>query len=248
MAYADLDIFNVNSIGSLVGDPDANAKLHSSLSSPLTGEGSYCREFNLSSGTNARFMATVKTTYDGGSLVEIPDTKAISVRAWVRGSNIGASNNGVFIGAKMDPVNSFAGSANDAPYGYFLGIGDSNLSGTGDFLKLALYRRRTGDNSGNTSINITPTAGLFVDNEWYKIRMDVVPIGPVEDRIDVYTGTGATGSETWTLEHQQTAVNTDPYYIPWAQSGAGRVGFVGHCNGTTISHYIDRFQVFLTDV
>ena len=265
MAYSDLDLYSVNDANGgaggarLLGGADANARTHASLTNPLAGEGTYCREFTYDTGSDQNRYA-VKAAYDGGSLVEIPDTKAVSVRAWVRLNTNNINSNCVGVGVKMDLSQSFGApglgltSYNQPPYGYLLHIGNINTSNNGyDSINLYLYNRKVGASVGQkfvkmtTDANVSTIPTISVDT-WYKIRMDVVPVGPVEDRIDVYTGTGATGSETWTLHHQETVVNSDAHYIPWGEVGGGEVGFFGLCGNNTYAAYLDRFQVFLTNV
>lgn len=254
MAYSDLNIATATG-GNLLGGADGNARTHASLTNPLTGEGSYCREFVRDVGADQN-RCTVDAAYDGGSLVEIPDTKAISVRAWVRLSSSATNSLCSGVGAKMDLSETLTGSYNQAPYGYMVHIGSfSSGAPSGGFntINLTMYNRKTGASVGDRYVNLSTGASIsniptISADTWYKIRMDVVPVGPVEDRIDVYTGTGATGSETWTLHHEETVLNSSNYYIPWGEVGGGEVGFFGLSGLSSQSSFIDRFQVFLTDV
>jgi hypothetical protein len=255
MAYADFD----NSIVSPVtyaGGADGVARLHTALSSPLTGEGNYCREFRSNTTTGVfgpegriRGLWTVKSTFDGGSLFEIDNTKAISVRAWVRVANNVTEMNACGVGARIDLADTSA-----TPYvqgkGYFFHIGSYNSQGgTTNVLRFTYGKNTAAAVVTSDNFNVSPLAvGTVVANTWYKLRMDVIPLLSTQDTVRLYTGTGATGSETWTLHHEQVILSSDPDYIAPGAPGEGRVGFCIGVRDTTNPVWIDRFQAFVTDV
>ena len=227
--------------GVINGGPSGSALLHSGLTSPLAGEGSYCREFSLTSGTNTKTTISLSSSADGGAYYEIPNTKSISLRAWVRATSVFSSNCAIGITAKLEPnATDTTNRTTSVPRGYSLVLGD-----TADLGPLAFLRLFCDSKFGTISIDTTPIA--VSQNAWIKIRMDVIPDG-TQDIIKIYSGTGATGSEVWTLEYTKVVFNTDNFYIPWGETGAGQVGFFTVLPNTSYDTYIDRFQVFLEDV
>lgn len=237
MTQADFD-FRKDGGGSWAGGDGGAAVLHEPLSSPLEEEGLFGRTFKNSSG-GSRTIASIKETVDGGAFFEIPSTQKVSVRAWIRATTVVSSNDAVGICVKLDPDNS--GTSNSAiPKGYSLYIGDVTESAKGTNLRLTMDRKTA---AHSTVAGLTPV----VANTWYKIRMDVEAVSPTEDRIKVFTGVGETGSEIWTLHHTETVLSSDNHYVPWAESGAGKVGFFALHNNTTHQSYIDRFQVFIEE-
>lgn len=232
MPQADWDFTNTGATPT--GGADGSARLHLSLAGPLIGEGAYCREYDF--GASGKVLANIDPAVAGGLFDQIPVTKAISLRAYVR---ITGTLMGCYIGAKTGVMGA-AGS--QSPSGYFLGIGREDEHALNSNLNLTM---RDDSALNPAAVSSIATLGL---NSWFKIRMDVIPIGPAEDRIDVYTGTGPTGSEVWTLEHQEPVLNSDPHYVPWGSATSGRVGFWMNNGATTQLSYIDRWQCFLEDV
>jgi hypothetical protein len=201
----------------------------------LAGEGLYAREFSWSTNSGST-LATITASVQDGLFDEITDGYAYSVRAWAR---YGTSNpSSVGIGIKVGTV--VAGSTGS---GYWLIVGQTNDISSNN-LALVL-KDETGANVTTIEDIVTVSA-----ETWTKIRMDVTPL-PNQDTIEVYTGTGATGSETWTLEHTEDVLTTDGHFTPWADASSGKIGFtsinrVGGA-GPNLS-WIDRFQVFLDSV
>jgi len=237
MAQIDYD-FNSNGTGVILGGNDGTARLNSSLSNPLVGEGSYCRAFHHNAGSNIAMSATLKSSVSGGKFFEIPHTKSISVRAWIRHSDVSAASRAVGIGAK---IHAGAPDTNiNAPNGYSVFIGDVAQGSSSSNLKFV-----ADNGSGLVQVNIgTPVT----DNTWHKVRLDVIPVGTAQDLINVYTGTGTTGSEVWTLRYTRDILNSDPYYIPWAETGNGKVGYWTVHTSSSIHFHIDRFQAFVEDI
>jgi len=238
MAQADFD-FESGGLagGAWVGGDDGTARLHAGLSSPLTGEGDYCRDFSTVNTTLYITKASIKASVSAGLFDEIPSTQAISVRAWIRAEGY---TNGISIGiiAKLHPTSN--GNGRENPVGYNLFVGGAADTANNSNLKLHLRK----DNSTYKNVYLN----ALTINTWYKIRLDVIPVGSSQDIVKVYTGVGATGSETWTLEHTEVILNTDPHYVPWAQSGGGKIGFTARNEASTDSVYIDRFQAFVETV
>ena len=257
MSYSDFDN-SIVSAGSVTysGGADGVARLHTALSSPLTGEGDYCREFRSNTTTvvfgadgQIRGLWTVKPTYDGGSLFEIDNTKAISVRAWVRAANNVTDMIACGVGARIDLTDTNALQYAQGK-GYFFHIGRYNSQGgTANVLRFTYGKNESATVVTSDNFNVSPlAAGTVVADTWYKLKMDVIPLLSTQDTVRLYTGTGATGSETWTLHHEQAILSSDPDYIAPGASGEGRVGFCIGVRDTTNSVWIDRFQALVTDV
>jgi len=237
MAQADFD-FASNGTGSITGGLDGQAVPNAALSDPLSGEGTYCRAFIPVDTNNIAMSATIKSSVNAGEFFEIPSTKSISVRAWLRHTDISTTTYAIGIGAKI-----YAGAPDadaNAPNGYSVLIGDANQTSGGTTLKFIA-------DNGAATFNSTVAFTVF-DDTWHKVRLDVIPVGTSEDIVNVYTGTGTTGSEVWTLRYTKNILNSDLFYIPWAQTGNGKVGFWTVHDGSAQSMAIDRFQVFLEDV
>ena len=102
MAQADFDFNAKFDTGAILGGNDGTARLHSSLSNPLVGEGAYCREFKNTTTGDIIAIATLKASVGGGQFVEIPSTKSISVRAWIRHTDVSVPQvYAIGIGAKL---------------------------------------------------------------------------------------------------------------------------------------------------
>ena len=238
MAQADFDFVTGGLGGSMGGGPDGAAMVHAALSSPLTGEGVYCRRFSPINSTLYSVNASIKASVAGGLFDAIPVTKSISLRAWLRSENY-LTGTAIGIVAKMHPDAN--ANARENAVGYTLGFG--SWSDTLNNNSLKLHMRSTNSVYKNVYLKTLST------NTWYKVRLDVIPTGSSFDTINVYTGTGATGSEIWTLEHTEIVLNSAPHYVPWAQSGGGKVGWNYRSEGSSAgSVYIDRFEAYLEDV
>ena len=221
----------------LVGGVEGTGALHSLLASPLTTEGTYCRSFVNSTSGIVAAAARVKAASFAGALVGVPNTKSISVRAWLRavdGGTVGVSCKA----STAAPGLSTTGCATGFGPGYHLvrcQLGDNGLNG--------LYCACVGT-AGNTSDTIIGTVGSV----WTKVRMDVIPINGNEgDKIMIYTGTGATGSETWTLLLTRTVLSGQAGYIAWNHATNKHTGFGYVSGGSAEFAYIDRFQALLVN-
>lgn len=241
---------------SFVGGDNGQPVLHSGLASPLTTEGLYGRAFrSASTGVDPAnqvpyLVATADAAYDGGSIYQIPNTKAVSVRAYVRveTSTISYGAIGILIKAGL-----YAPSPLRNPGGYMMFIGYDVACGTSANLRFMIRKSVTADtlNLHQFYANLSQPVTL---NGWMKIRIDAFAIGDAGDVIRCYVGSGETGSEIWTLLYEYFLPSTSPMYIPWSESGRGKVGwFVRTAIASTNSdylknYYIDRFQVFTENI
>lgn len=237
MAQSDWD-FNATGAGTLRGGNQGTARLNSSLSSPLTGHGDYCREYGHPATGAVAMSATLKSSVNSGQFFEIPSTQSISVRASLRHTNVGAGSYSIGIVGK-----AFAGAPGslEAPRGYSVMIGDTAQTGASSDIRFLA-------DAGGTVL--VETIGVTATNDtWFRVRLDIVPISTSEDVIRVYTGTGAPDSETWNLEYTKNILSSDAYYIPWSDTGNGKVGYwtVLASTGAQIMH-IDSFRAFTETV
>jgi hypothetical protein len=215
MAFSDYIVGTMRdtSGNSWVGGDDGTEQLHSSLSNPLTLHGTYCRLFQYD-GTNTQDCKK-QYTLDGAqhpNLRDIPDTRAVSVRMWVR--RVGVANGcSVGIGVKTSEVVS-----NQFPRGYLVTVGEgSNFTATNE----NALNFRSVDGLGGASYN---SGDLIVvpEDTWIQIRLDVTPVlnGAIVDRdlVEVYTNTNE-ATPSWTLQHSITFIDgVDAGFRPWANT------------------------------
>lgn len=250
MAYSDWEIevdgtgfFNN---GTLTNGEDGGPRQHSSLSDPLTGSGDFCREYTRdTSNVNAvRAIYTISSSVSGGLFTEVPNTKAISIRANLRMSNTAAgTGDNIGIVAKANPPLNSNSTRSSVGYSLYLGQSDSGF--TGDRLNFVAY---DGTNTLNVQSANFDSSFTVSDNTWYRVRMDVTPVGTLQDRIEIYTGSAPEGG-SWELVHTEIILNTDSYFIPWAEAGAGKVGYAASIRGfSSVFNYIDNFEAYVVDV
>ena len=237
MAQSD---FNFVGSTNFIGGVEGTSALHALQSNPLTQEGIYCRSFSTTS-DSAGVAARVKSTSFGGALVAIPNTKSVSVRAWLRSTTWSS----VGISCKADTT-SPTFNANSYGFGYHLVSSRSKVYNT-TTTSLSLVCHGL---VANTS-DIVATSS---DAVWTKVRMDVIPINGNEgDKIMIYTGTGNTGSEVWTLLFAKTVINNQAGYVPWNHATYKHTGFgagLAYGGGSATDEsvvYIDRFQALLVN-
>ena len=231
MAQSDFDF-----TGSLTGSISGSALMHNTLTNPLSGEGAYCREFNLPIANGYGAMsARCNSSVAGGVLVGVPNNKTISLRAWVRS----VTYNSIALSCKSILAVTNSGDMAGLP-GYHLVFG--GYGGTPGTVNLVLACTTMG--AGYSADRLFEIS-TFATNTWIKLRMDVEAINDdnLGDRIKVYTGTGATGSEIWTLLSTQDILpGNNTGYISWNHETYKLNGFSVTNIGYNTSLYIDRFQ------
>ena len=207
------------------GDAQGIAIFHNSLSNPLTNEehgvGTYCRRFSYYN----------HLTYDPGfalytknsNFVNVPDTKAISIRAWLRMDQAGSRNGHHGIVAK----------ANDswAPTAYYFRIQSNNL-GYLDGTQFSL------------------PSGVSYEHNWHHMRLDVIPIkhnGVVI--MDHLKGFIEVDGE-WQLMAEKYIESTDSNFISWTGTKLNgvRTWYDGYNDAGTNHLYVDKIEMYLEDV
>ena len=204
------------------------AVFHDTMANPLTVGGEYCRTFHTNSGnsTDNGFFARSNQA----SVTNIPDTKAISVRCWVR-HTAWSNDNMAYISAKYNRTDWLCYHSG---CGYHFGIKQ------GDF-----YLYTNGQNTLHT-VDADPILGHSTLDRWVHLRMDVIPIKHngvvIMDNIKCYTEV----DEQWVLVKELYIESTDSNFVPW--SGDRFVGF-GHFNWNHWQHsWFDKFEVFTETV
>lgn len=217
---------------------------HSTLSSPLSGEGTYCRNWQNSSATTFYFSAVPDTA----NFKTLPSTKAASIRCWLRCSSALPIRFGLFAKAHYAFVY-------DRGYNFFVnsnGYFGLNFGQANDYDNLKKYPSSLG-------------VGLF--DRWIHMRMDVIPVKNssnivVADRIKCFATTEALGSENWQLIADTFAEVTVPTgkispFIAWGSATNPYYGFgthsIGQADTTTLTtnynnklnFYADHFKMLV---
>jgi hypothetical protein len=251
----DVDVGQTNGV-SFEGGNDGTDEQNANLASPLVLQGTDCRKFWAT--TNGLY--SVRYNLNAGSFPDfsgIPDTKAISVRAWVRKvPQISGRHNAVVIHAKGSTLDG-----NGRVNGYSLAYGKDAQDGMLELASgaaydgLSLILKGTNDNGAYfRAINIT----TLPVNTWHQIRLDVIPTknGVTVDRdtVRVYVNTGTEASPVWSLVYEKVFLLVDAYASPWGNATFTRVGFAAFTDGDTATPanrtgiYIDRWECLLKTI
>ena len=246
MAFADWVLLNYGPTASFVGGTDGQQVANAALGSPLTLQGSDCRQW-LNYGPGGTSTAAQIWHVDTALYPEfdaIPDTKAIRVEAWVRwnGQTGSGANQEVMVRCKTGGATTISQGQRN---GYSFGIRAVNPT-------YAFLTWRGGNIAGG-AVEVNTGTQLAI-NTWLQIRMEVIPTlnGAVVDRdtIRCYINTGTEASPVWTLEYERVQLDTETaVWIPWGHATYGRVGFgiytITGPVGQSVSVYIDSFDAKL---
>ena len=249
---------------------------HASLTNPITGSVA-ARQYQQWKTTAPMITLQHETAagcfagygLDGGVYYNPKSTKAISLRMWVRATNLNHANHDGSHAALIAKASSPWGHKMDHIKGYALKFGTfNNGADTGDAPSFRLSLRNsdrwtdgetTGgfsdiavtNNAGGTPANITTPA---IDT-WYCMRLDIVPYGNIYDQIKAYVSTGTTWYQ---LGKTQTIRSESKNYRHWFDNPIVPTGHnvnngiyngyyvaMSSSTGTTIttSYYIDRFEL-----
>lgn len=247
MAQTD---FFFNTESSQLETPDAGQPvLHSSLSNPLTDEGVYCRYWEL---VRAATLADTKGVFAKSTQTKL-ETKlqakpsAYSIRTLLRiPSDADFSRTAAGLRIKSDNTRRAGSNSNAYTGGYKLFVHDGQLY-TG---------LETAGGNDMQYIASDPLGVTILPDTWYRIRMDITPQRQagniVTDNIKYYTGTGATGRETWTLVAERNFSGAN--LIAWQSVTYKDNGFFlidthsGHISlvPPKVAAYFDSFQVLVS--
>lgn len=236
MAQADFD-FTTDSILP-VGGPQGAAVLHSSLPAPvLVGEGLWCRRFQAASNGETFVRAVVnKPEYVG-----VPNTKAVSLRAWLRAGGSRTDSIVGLVGRTIRSSTAHSGASNDAVWGgYSLVVRNTGFSS----VNVRIVAR---NNVGSGQTQVSENNSL-AGTGWRRFRFDIIPLLDGNDVLRSYIMTsGSTGSEEWELLHDVTIPAGHPHYSPPAPDTG--YGFFACCwSANNEISAIDRFQMFTEGV
>lgn len=225
-------------------------EVHESLSSPLPvdPDGYFARSFELPTNSTSGIVTTTRHLLNDGYYIGLDNTTAISLRAWVRVGGIVANGQSqIVLFSHMDePWKSFD---KDAFVAYGLKFGTIENDGYASLgLRIA---SRDVDGYVVPGYEDVVCTGTYHPDVWYRIRLDVIPIGAAEDRLNAYVGSGLTDAETWTPVGDLTIPSGSDAYRE--KLWKNRIGFyvATQNEGTSpdsTKYYIDRFQVRTRDV
>lgn len=236
---------------------NGTAVLHSNLSNPLTGAlaGDYCRGFNADPliGSQESFVFSVNSSYQNGALVGIQNNKSISLRIAARLHYGWVPEMRMFCKATSSVASGDPTWVSPNFPSYSLMLKQTNL-----ILNTGVYQ---GDQV------VTTILQNLNYNTWHRLRMDVIPYTiqkkingvfttiPYKDRINIYTGSGEVGNETWSLINTTDISVTASNYVPWGNytwnnySITSSVGFGAiSWGGGNDRIYVDRFEVLTGSV
>jgi len=245
MAQSDF-FFNAAGLNSLTNS-SGHPVVHESLSNPLTDEGVYCRYWEtdptpLSSSTKGVFARSLDTRFEQKSRGR---PVKFSTRALVRvPSAADFSRTAAGIRIKTDNTRTVGRFTNTSTGGYKMFLHNGSI-----------YASMETDGGVEQLYTISDDLGVPVSQDmWYRIRMDIAPLrvggNVVTDKIEYYTGTGATGREKWTLVN--TLEFTASRLIAWGSSTYKNNGFFladthsGSTTEATVAAYFDSFQVLVS--
>jgi len=255
MSFYDFDFYTSGNVP-YEGYDYGVATPHSSLSNPIFYLGEHCRQFKpiSSSNTTANLQFLLNSSGLGAPLHGISNTKAISLRCWVRSATVAfstshGSSHGICAKATV------ATGAGEAFAGYRLRLGNiiGGASGVGrSSLRALRLSALTSAGAFGTFTTDVQCSGTYNPNTWYMIRLDVIPIGGVVgDRLTAYTSPdgGGSWSQVGTLDVRDESTG----YRPWGDT-SNRFGVYGAqssitSSGTYVNNgYIDGFHVRTYDL
>ena len=217
--------FNVNEGYGNATPPEGTSILHSSLADPIPVSGSSedrCRRWQFwanGNGNTGCFIRTKKTEF-----VNVEDTKAISVRAWVRSQNDGNRNayTGIQIKATSDSWGPTSYNFDLRPsHNYFELYGTVLSSSTGLTVQL---------------------------NKWYHIRLDVIPIKHNNTIIMDYIKAFVEINSEWILVGEKYIEVIDSNFISWTGIRYNGVRYYYNSYYTTSYFYVDKIKMYLEEV
>lgn len=208
LTQTDYDQFD-HGVQTVPGGPSGAQLVNSSLTNPLTGDGTLARLFRRASGSHSSRCpkASVQSGfYVNPSADYMWDLQlAVRVRTMARGGGNAPNNSNVGLIFKADPTLARS-SVGAPPPGYSLYV-HANRS-----LNVAI---------GSEFSDIFGTGFSVPDDEWIRIRMTVTPQPSGNDVMRFYTS--PPNSTAWTRRGSTfNLAPTDARFRPW---GAGRIGF-----------------------
>lgn len=239
MAFSDFDTYSNTNWNSYSSTPNTGSSeiYNGTLTSPTGSAGLVARKYAISIPnrgtvlTDAYVENTLNSSAASGLFFPTPSTRAISVNAWMRATPGGFSsflNNSNFFTSGLMCKGYRTSTLETA--GYRLAF--SNRSGFG----LYLYERSPRNNDISSFI----CDGTYNPNQWYRIRMDVLPRSE-KDQIFAYVHNGTSWDEVGFLERRRLDVG----YAVWDNTSY-RTGFYTHVatysQAGSLTMYLDKFE------
>lgn len=245
VAYSQYNTYCQLSDGTALADGEA--ALNSSLSSPLSGSGLYCRRYphnstagaGVNSGTESKTL--IKSSVKYGWFYDTPADINLSLRARVR--------IGIVSGSLSSSTNAYMGVCALAPEpagGLYSGGYELVLQATSGVVRLVL---RTGNPlplSGATNItqpganNTVVCTGAYALNAWYHIRLDVLAASATERQLVAYTSSD--NGTNWQEVGSCSVADSDP---AWRITGrAGYTSLLAQTGPIFTSHFIEDFAAY----
>lgn len=215
------------------GSPPAAgvARLNTSvLPGSLTTTGDYCREYlvppvgisGIGVNNTGVVAANLNSTVESGRYVNPLGNRSYSFRSWVRlSTELSTATYGMSVGIRVkseDPVLVSGSGVWEGYNGYRLALTTSNPSTGAGFngLKLCLFTGAPG-----TGVVTECAGGPYVPDTWYRIRLDVIPVGTTQDNLEAYIYDP--GTLTWSLVASTYVLSSQiGVFVPW---GTGLCGY-----------------------
>lgn len=223
--------YNIASVGSR----SDSALTHTSLTNPLTGQGTTGRTWFATANGGASGSAMITTSHASGAFsLGTATSKAVSVRAWLRTYRVSAGS-GVSIGLspKGRSIASFAG------VNLMLGDCINNASGIATH---GVYL--AGRTTAGATISWEPDQLLYAhpQESWINLRIDVTPHGNGGDHVQCYYRLSA--GDSWTSIFDSYISPLSGFYTAWSSN---RIGWFWYTPGTPAANqqrgHIDAFEV-----
>jgi len=208
----DIEMSSSTYLSEMEGGPEGTAQVHASLSSALSGNGTYCRAYYQEATSSNAYLIQhetagggfLKSTADSGNFYKVQSQSAISLRMHVRAESLNDANHTGSQVALVAKATSPFGHGIDGIKGYALKFGTlKDNYDQGDTPKFRLSLRngdqwldgKTSESCGDIDLSSSILGETFAADTWYTMRLDVIPSGHNYDRIRAYASTDA--GSTW---------------------------------------------------
>lgn len=199
------------------------AVIHTTLTNPLTGSGTYCRLLTpANSSTNGHMALNTSSQF-----YNVPVTKALRGEACMR-----LSANGY-----PSPSGISLKSTGMLGTQYLFGL--VTHFGT---CKLCLWLPSQG-------IILSDLIGFYpARDQWINLRFEVYPLGSTADRLISYRENGI-GTNNWIVVDDRTIPSTSPDYLQWSNNNRnGLFVFLAYGSDPSIGLYVDNVKFTLSSV
>ncbi len=220
MAYADWTFTQTSGTESV--------QLNSSLSSPLTIGGVYCRRMAVTGSTQSDYSyLRLADAYSSGAFINVPNTRAIRLEACMR---LETATNNV------------------SPAGLWLLAKQSGAPSNGT-VNMSCYRLGIGGNGSSLKIRFG-SPGVFTDIQdaslatWYRLRMSVYPLGAGGDRIICERET-TLGSGSWSTILDTTISSSAGNFVPWGATRTNGFAMTNANLAGTRAGFVDLFNAYV---